>query len=71
MNMFGGIHNTFVRLFYNMSEYGEDSSTEVETAPWPEQLLDSEWLLALAAILYFTLSYIVWGLIDILSTPAG
>ena len=40
-------------------------------APWPQQLLDSEWLLAGAAILYFALSYVVAGLIDLLSIPSG
>lgn len=39
--------------------------------PIAQQLLDSEWLLALAAVLFFTLSYIVWGLVDLLSVPAG
>lgn len=42
-----------------------------ERTPWQQQLLDSEWLLALAAILFFTLSYIVLGLIDLLSVPSG
>lgn len=49
---------------------GEDQTVE-SVAPWPQQLLDSEWLLALAAILYFLLSYVVWGVIDIFSVPAG
>jgi len=40
-------------------------------APWPQQLLDSEWLLALAAVLFFTLSYIVLGLVDLLTVPSG
>lgn len=42
-----------------------------DTVPWPQQLLDSEWLLALAAVLFFTLSYIVLGLVDLLSVPPG
>lgn len=40
-------------------------------APWQQQLLDSEWLLAGAALLYFLLSYVVWGIIDILTVPSG
>ncbi|MFB6228076.1 MAG: hypothetical protein ABEH88_05765 [Halobacteriales archaeon] len=52
-----------------MSE-GDDRSVEAG-APWPQQLLDSEWLLALAAVLFFTLSYVVLGLIDLLTIPAG
>ncbi|MFB6084018.1 MAG: hypothetical protein ABEJ94_07225 [Halorientalis sp.] len=39
--------------------------------PWQQQLLDSEWLLALAAVLFFTLSYVVLGLIDLLTIPQG
>lgn len=39
--------------------------------PWPQQLCDSIWLLAGAAILFFVLSYVVWGLVDILTIPAG
>lgn len=38
-----------------------------ESLPWPQQLLDSIWLLAGAALLFFTLSYVVWGLIDLLT----
>jgi len=39
--------------------------------PWPQQLLESPWLLAGAALLFFTLSYIVWGLIDLMSVAPG
>lgn len=39
--------------------------------PWPQQLFESPWLLAGAALLYFTLAYIVWGLIDLLSVAPG
>jgi hypothetical protein len=39
--------------------------------PWQQQLYDSVWLLAGAAILFFVLSYMVWGLVDILTIPAG
>lgn len=42
-----------------------------ESPPWPQQLLDSEWLLAGAAILYFMVSYVLWGVIDIFTVPAG
>lgn len=48
-----------------------DAGESTNEAPWPQQLLDSEWLLALAAVLFFTLSYIVWGLIDLLTVPPG
>ena len=39
--------------------------------PWQQRLFDSIWLLALAAMLYFFLSYVVWGLIDLARVPAG
>jgi len=49
----------------------EGTDTDATDVPWPQQLLESEWLLAGAAILFFTLSYIVWGLIDLLAIPSG
>jgi len=39
--------------------------------PWLQQLLKSLWLLAGAALLFFTLSYVVWGLIDLVSIASG
>jgi len=40
--------------------------------PWPQRLFNSVWVLALAAMLYFFLSYVLWGLIDLANTgPAG
>lgn len=49
-----------------------DTSPEAASeAPWQQQLLDSEWLLAGAAILFFALSYIVLGLVDLLTVPSG
>jgi len=39
--------------------------------PWQVQLFDSIWLLAGAAIVFFVLSYVVWGLVDILTIPTG
>jgi hypothetical protein len=35
--------------------------------PWQQHLLDSIWLLAGAAVLFWALSYVVWGLVDLLS----
>lgn len=49
----------------------EGDTQRDEAAPWPQQLLDSEWLLALAAVLFFTLSYVVLGLVDLLTVPPG
>ncbi|MDH5019315.1 hypothetical protein [Halobacterium rubrum] len=39
--------------------------------PWPQRLLDNIWLLALAAIIYFVVSYIVWGMVDLATIPPG
>ena len=46
-------------------------STDPADAPWPQQLLDSIWLLAGLAIVFFTLSYVVWGLVDLMAVPPG
>lgn len=48
-----------------------ETNDSAEETPWPQQLLDSIWLLALAAVLYFVLSYVVWGIVDILTVPLG
>jgi len=39
--------------------------------PWPQRVFDSVWMLALAAVVFFFLSYVVWGLIDLLSIRSG
>lgn len=39
--------------------------------PWQQRLFDNIWLLAIAAMLYFFLSYALWGLIDLARVPAG
>ena len=46
-------------------------STDSETPPWQQQLLDSVWLLALAAIIFWMLAYVVWGIVDVLTVPMG
>lgn len=35
--------------------------------PALQRLYDREWLLAVLAIVFFGLSYVAWGLVDILS----
>jgi hypothetical protein len=50
---------------------GTEETDPTEEAPWPQQVLDSEWILALAAVIFFTLSYIVLGLVDLLVIPPG
>jgi hypothetical protein len=39
--------------------------------PFAQRLYDRVWLLALAALLFWALAYVVWGIIDIFSIPAG
>ncbi|SDQ43804.1 hypothetical protein [Natronobacterium texcoconense] len=39
--------------------------------PFMQRLYNRIWLLAAAALLFFALSYVVWGLIDIYTVPAG
>jgi hypothetical protein len=47
-----------------------DESRPTRTdVPWPQRLFDSIWILALGAMLYFFLSYVLWGLIDLWRTP--
>lgn len=50
---------------------GQDSSGGTEPAPWPQRLLDNIWLLAGAALVFWALSYIVWGVIDLMAVPGG
>lgn len=39
--------------------------------PLLQRLYDRIWLLALAAVLFWALSYVLWGLVDIFSVPPG
>ncbi len=54
----------------NCNHMGVDQSDQTDV-PWPQQLLDSVWLLAGLAVVFFTLSYVVWGLVDLMSVPPG
>lgn len=47
----------------------DDSSSEVP--PWPQRLYGSVWLIAGTAILFWVLSYVLWGLIDLFTIPGG
>jgi len=50
----------------------DEPPTKRQKVPWPQRLFDSVWVLALVAMLYFLLSYVIWGLIDLANTgPAG
>ena len=42
-----------------------------EEIPFMQRLYNNVWLLALTALLFFALSYVAWGLIDIYTVPAG
>lgn len=42
-----------------------DADSPNEQRPWQVRLFDNIWLLAVAAITFFTLSYAIWGLYDI------
>ena len=46
-------------------------SSDHQSAPLLKRLYDKIWWLALAALLWWTLSYVVWGVLDIFSVPAG
>lgn len=49
----------------------DDPQSSKHYVPWPQRAFNSIWILAAAAMLYFFLSYVVWGLIDLMRTPAG
>jgi hypothetical protein len=46
-----------------------DSSTT--DRPLGQRLFDRIWLLALAALLLWALTYVVWGIVDVISVPSG
>ena len=46
------------------------SPTDSEDVPVMQQLYNRIWLLALAGLLFFFVTYVGWGLIDILSVPS-
>lgn len=54
-----------------MSSSSAPDASSDESRPWQVQLYDSIWLIAGLAILFFVLSYVVWGLVDILTVPTG
>jgi len=66
-NRFGARVSALIGKSAGMGADGIEPAEE----PWPQQLLESPWLLAGAALLFFTLSYVVWGLIDLVSIASG
>lgn len=51
---------------------GDDmASTDQSRKPLLQRLYDNIWLLALAALLFWALTYVVWGVADVFSVPPG
>lgn len=48
-----------------------DDTSQEEQAPWPQRLYGSVWLWAAVAVLFWFLSYVVWGMVDLLVIPGG
>ena len=46
------------------------SDQQTEEIPVMQRLYNRVWLLAIAGILFFFVTYLGWGLIDIMSVPA-
>jgi hypothetical protein len=47
-----------------------ETPTDNEPMPLMQRLYNRIWLLAAVAMLFFLLSYVGWGLLDIASIPA-
>lgn len=47
------------------------ASSNQDEEPLLQRVYDRIWLLAGAALLFWALTYVVWGLLDIFSVPAG
>jgi hypothetical protein len=45
--------------------------TSHDEPPVWQRLYDRVWLLASAALLFWALTYVAWGLVEIFSVPAG
>ena len=48
-----------------------DDTREGERPPWPQRLYESVWLWAAVAVLFWFLSYVVWGMVDLMVIPGG
>ena len=56
----------------NYVKYAHMSESETETEiPWIQRLYDRIWLIGLAALAFFFLSYVLWGVVDIIMIPEG
>jgi hypothetical protein len=48
-----------------------DDRTDREPAPLGQRLFESIWVWAAVAILFWFLSYVVWGFVDLTVIPGG
>ena len=46
-------------------------SSDTAEPPFLQRAYDNVWLLGLVALVFFTVMYVVWGLVDLLSIPVG
>lgn len=42
-----------------------------ERAPLPQRLYESVWVWAAVAVIFWILSYVVWGFVDLVVLPGG
>lgn len=47
------------------------STTEPNDTPFMQRLYNRIWLLAAAALAFFFVVYVVWGVADVVSVPMG
>lgn len=47
------------------------TTSEPETIPFMQRLYNRIWLLAALAMVFFIVSYLGWGLLDIATVPPG
>lgn len=50
---------------------GTDSDEGDSSTPWQQRLYQRVWLWAGAAILFWLVSYVIWGWVDLLLLPEG
>lgn len=58
----------FITSFCRKEMTGSHSS---ESEPMMQRLYNRIWLLAAAALVFFALSYVAWGWVDVFSVPLG
>jgi len=49
----------------------DERQEEEERTPVPQRLYESVWLWAAVAVLFWFLSYVVWGFVDLTVLPGG